>query len=267
MTILRELLPALSTESGVAVATVIANRSGLDFAPAARLAIRDDGSTMGAIHPDLDARLAEEARLRLESRRSGLLSFRVTSEQVEGVGIQGGDVDVYFEVLPRRPRLVIVGAGHIALPLARIASLLDFWVTVVDDRPELANRERFPDADELLIGDYRSTVAGLQLDRDSCVVLVTRGHVHDQACLEELLPGHAGYIGMIGSRRRVRTVLAHARDNGADPERLRRVYAPIGIDISALTPAEIAVAIMAEIVNIRRGGRAPSLALGERARV
>jgi xanthine dehydrogenase accessory factor len=96
---------------------------------------------------------------------------------------------------------------------------------------------------------------------------VTRGHVHDQACLEEILDGPAAYIGMIGSRRRVQTVMAHAKEAGHDPELLKRVHAPVGLDINAHTPAEIALSIMAEIVNVRRGGRAPSMAMGKRLRV
>jgi xanthine dehydrogenase accessory factor len=208
-----------------------------------------------------------EALARLASRKSGILSVRVSAKSIDLAGIQNGDVDIFLEVLARPPHLIIVGAGHIALPLARIAKLLEYQVTIVDDRPELANKTRFPGADELRIGEYREVVSGLEFDGDSAVVLVTRGHVHDRACLEEVLPSDAFYIGMIGSKRRVRTVLKHARDNGAEVARLRRVRAPIGLDINAVTPAEIAVAIMAEIVNVRRGGSAPSLALGERARV
>jgi xanthine dehydrogenase accessory factor len=249
------------------IVTAIANRSELPITPSSRLLVHADGSTLGAIHPRVDAVLRDAAVQHLERGRPDLISFHIGPGGVEPAGRQGGDLDVFFEVLARPSRLVIVGAGHIALPLARMAKLLDFVVTIVDDRPELASRVRFPEADELLIGEYRALVSGLEIDRDTYIVLVTRGHVHDQACLEEVLPSDAAYIGMIGSKRRVRTVLAHARENGADPERLRRVHAPIGLDINALTPAEIAVAIMAEIVNLRRGGNSPSLALGDRARV
>ena len=118
----------------------------------------------------------------------------------------------------------------------------------------MATRERFPDAQDLLVGPYRETVRGLQMDEDTYVVLVTRGHVHDQACLEEVAATEARYVGMIGSKRRVRTVLEHATANGVDPSALQRVRAPIGLDIGARTPAEIAIAIMAEIINVRRQG-------------
>lgn len=267
MTRLRGLLPVLLQSGGRVVAAVIANRTSLPVPPGSRLMVCEDGSTAGSVHHVLDPFLAAAAQEHLSRRDSQLVSYRLTGTGLESVGRQGGDLDVFFEVLARPPRLIVVGAGHIALPLSRIAKLLDFHVTIVDDRPELASRERFPDADEIVIGEYRPTVSGLTIDRDTWVVLVTRGHVHDQACLEEVLPTDAAYIGMIGSKRRVRTVLAHAAENGADPDRLRRVHAPIGLDIKALTPAEIAVAIMAEIVSVRRGGDGRSLALGDRLRV
>ncbi|MGH2448788.1 MAG: XdhC family protein, partial [Chloroflexota bacterium] len=130
-----------------------------------------------------------------------------------------------------------------------------------------ASAERFPSADQILLGPYRETIAGIETDSDSYIVLVTRGHVHDQACLEHALGTAAAYIGMIGSRRRVRTVMSHLRDAGYPAERLEAVHAPVGLDIGAQTPAEIALAVMAEIVNVRRGGKATSLMLGERLRV
>jgi xanthine dehydrogenase accessory factor len=103
------------------------------------------------------------------------------------------------------------------------------------------------------MGPYRETVASLSVDRDTFVVLVTRGHVHDLACLEEVISSPAAYIGMIGSQRRVRTVIAHAREKGFDPALLQRLHAPIGLDIGAQSPAEIAVAIAAEMIGVRRG--------------
>jgi xanthine dehydrogenase accessory factor len=162
---------------------------------------------------------------------------------------------------------VIVGAGHIAMPLAQLGALLDFRVTVLDDRAEFATAERFPGASQILVGPYRETIESLPVDRDSYVVLVTRGHVHDQACLEVMLRRETGYIGMIGSRTRVRTVMRHLAEEGYPVERLQAVHAPVGLDIGAHTPAEIALSIMAEIVCARRGGSGSPMALGEKLRV
>jgi len=252
---------------GAVVVTVVADRSSKRLSPGTRLFVHEAGTSLGKIDADLDPILTSDAQQSLLERRSRLRSYRFTAGGVESVRTQGGDVDVFFEVLSRPPRLVVAGAGHIAAPLARIAKLLDYRVTVLDDRPEYANRERFPHADDILVGPYRETLARVALDSDTYIVLVTRGHVHDQACLEEVIEAQVAYIGMIGSKRRVRTVMQHAKENGYDVAKLHHVHAPIGLDIGAHTPAEIAVAIMAEIINVRRGGRAASLALGERLNV
>ena len=175
-----------------------------------------------------------------------------------------GTVALFVEVQQRPPELVIVGAGHIAVPLARLGKLCDFTVTVLDDRPQFANRRRFPDADEVLTTPLRETmhdwVAQGRMDNDTCVVLVTRGHQYDIDCLLEILDEPLAYIGMIGSQRRVRTVFDLLTvEQGIPAEKFDRVYAPIGLAIGARTPAEIAVCIMAEIINVLRGGPARSI--------
>jgi xanthine dehydrogenase accessory factor len=188
-----------------------------------------------------------------------------------------GQVKLFIEVQHRPPELIIVGAGHVAQPLAQLGKLCDFTVVVLDDRPQFANRQRFPQADEVLALPLRETMRQWategRLGLDSYIVLVTRGHQHDIDCLLELLDTPLGYIGMIGSQRRVRTVFdllstetpAHAPERsagagvGIPAETFDRVYAPIGIAIGARTPAEIAVCIMAEIINVQRGGPARSI--------
>jgi xanthine dehydrogenase accessory factor len=175
-----------------------------------------------------------------------------------------GQVQLFVEVQHRPPELIIVGAGHVAQPLAQLGKLCDFTVVVLDDRPQFANRQRFPQADEVLALPLRETMrqwaAESRLGLDSYVVLVTRGHQHDIDCLLEVLDTPLGYIGMIGSQRRVRTVFdLLSTEMGIPSERFDRVYAPIGIAIGARTPAEIAVCIMAEIINVQRGGPARSI--------
>jgi xanthine dehydrogenase accessory factor len=215
----------------------------------------------GSIHLSLDSVLINAARDALHEKRSRLRSFEASDAGATMVGAQEGNLDVFLEVLARAPRLIVVGAGHIAVPLAALAKLLEFNVTVVDDRVDFANHERFPDADTILLGPYRETVRSLSVDEDTYAVLVTRGHVHDQACLEELLQSQVAYIGMIGSKRRIRTVLDHLHDQGIGDDKLTRVWAPVGLDLGSQTPAEIALAIMAEIVKVRRGGGGHSLAV------
>jgi xanthine dehydrogenase accessory factor len=163
-------------------------------------------------------------------------------------------------------RLVIIGAGHIAQPLCAIASMLGFHTTVIDDRASFANRERFPSADEILARPFVAAIDSLDLDRHCYVVIVTRGHAFDEESLKAVLRQKAAYVGMIGSRRRVRAtldrILESARDSGIDPGVLDQVHAPIGLDIRAETPDEIAISIMAEIIRERRSGTRDSLSLG-----
>jgi len=247
-------LAAHEAGHGSIVVTVIDNRSSSPVMPGSRLVIFEAAPPQGTFWPALDRIITVDARNSLAEKRSLLRSYTITDDSVEQARLGEGNFDVFFEVLTLPPSLIIVGAGHIALPLARIAKLLEFNVSVLDDRLEYANRARFPDADQIMVGPYRETLSAMAVHTDTYIVLVTRGHVHDQACLEEVLESPAAYIGMIGSKRRVRTVLQHTLDSGHSSESLRRVHAPIGIDIHAETPGEIAVAIMAEIVNVRRGG-------------
>jgi|SRR5579884_2518161 len=269
---LAETIPLVWTAQqrgdGAVVVTVARDSRPAGLPAGARLVVLQDGSVQGSFGPVADATMRNEALKRLAAGESGSRTFEERDGALADAGARSGPLDVFFEVLARPASLIIVGAGHIAVPLARIAATLDFHVTVLDDRPEFATRDRFPDATDILIGPYRETLAGVPIDSSTHVVLVTRGHVHDQACLEQIIESDAAYIGMIGSKRRVRTVLRRIKEQQDIPDEfLARVNAPVGLDIGARTPAEIALAIVGEIVNQRRHGHAPSLALGERLRV
>ena len=245
----------------VVVATIVATKN-CDVPLGARLVFYENGDMEGFLAEDLDAVLATLSARALREGDSRLVSLQREGGVWIEVRPQRGEVDVFLEVMAQPPTIVIVGAGHIAVPLAQLAALLDFRVLVLDDRDRYATEARFPTAGQILVGPYRETLERVELGRNAHVVLVTRGHVHDEACLEMLLDRDVAYIGMIGSRRRVRTVIGHLLDKGHDPSRVQNVFAPIGLDIGAKTPAEIALAIMAEIVNLRRKGRAPSLSIG-----
>src|SRR3990170_4161677 len=166
----------------------------------------------------------------------------------------GGGYQVMFELHEPPATLVIVGGGHIGKALATIGDLCGFSVVVVDDRPDYANQERFPEAGRVVCGDFAEVLRGLPIDSNTYVVTVTRGHKHDEESLRQVAESPAAYVGMIGSKRRGAAVLQHLIDDGLDPEAVRRVHTPIGLDIGAETPEEIAVAIMAEVVQVRRGG-------------
>jgi xanthine dehydrogenase accessory factor len=205
---------------------------------------------------ELEERVIADAREVLRARQHRVLKYP-----------ESGDQRVFVEVQRRAPELLIIGAGHVALPLAQVASLCDFSVTVLDDRPRFASRDRFPTALKVISAPLRETVHDLPLDQDSYLVLVTRGHTHDVECLLEVLDRPVAYIGMIGSQRRVDAVFKLLTEEmGIDPVKFDRVYAPIGLDIGALTPGEIAVCIMGEIIKVFRGGSAPSISDRRRER-
>lgn len=170
--------------------------------------------------------------------------------------VPGSEIELYVERVSPPAELVIVGAGHIARPLCAIGALMGWRVTVLDDRPDFARSERFPEAARVIVADFDDPFAEVGVRPDTRLVLVTRGHRYDYDCLKALAAAGAEpvYLGMIGSRRRVRAAFEQLAAEGFDAAWLERVHAPIGLDVGAETPAEIAVAIAAEIVLAERGG-------------
>ena len=161
-------------------------------------------------------------------------------------------VRLFCEQLAAPPQLVICGGGHISLPLAQIAALLEFSVTVLDDRPEFANSRRFPQA-RVVCAPFAQALEQVPHTPSSYFVVVTRGHQYDRACLEQILQRPFAYLGMIGSRRKVGAVLEELARQGYPQALLQRIYAPIGLPIGGQTPAEIAVSIAAQLVQVRQG--------------
>jgi xanthine dehydrogenase accessory factor len=218
-----------------------------DESPAHRL-ILGDGQTIGSLgDEDLDTVATSQAR---EALREGI------SRTIPGTDVQPA---VFIDVQTTPPTLLIAGGGHIAVPLARMGTMLGFRVVVVDDRPVFANNERFPDADEVIAAPFGETLASYPFDEQTYVTIMTRGHAHDLECLLQMIDKPVAYIGMIGSRRRVKGVLGMVQEKGHAEELLARVHAPIGLDIGGRTPEEIALSVMAEVVQARRGGSGESL--------
>jgi len=263
-----EVVAALGGGPPVAVATVISAPPDGVVAVGAKLLIRSDDTTVGQLDSGpLEAAVRAEAADAF--RRHGVdavyldpAGARLSSQQAEG----NPSYQVMLEVHERPATLLISGGGHISKALATIGHLCGFAVAVVDDRPDYANRERFPEADQVLCGDFAQTLRDFPIDANTYVVCVTRGHKHDELSLREVVGRNAAYVGMIGSRRRVSAVLQHLIEEGYDPEAIARVHSPIGLDIGAETPEEIAVAIMAEIVGVRRGGSGRPMREVKRAR-
>jgi xanthine dehydrogenase accessory factor len=212
-----------------------------------QLVLGDGRAVGGPGDESLDTGLTSQAR---EALREGI------SRTIPGTDTRPA---VFVDVQVAPPTLLIAGGGHIAVPLVRMGTMLGFRVVVLDDRPIFANEERFPDADEAIAAPFGETLASYPLDDRTYVTIMTRGHAHDLECLSEVIDKPVAYIGMIGSRRRVRGVLDLVREKGYSEELLSRVHAPIGLDIGARTPEEIAVSVIAEVVQARRGGTGRSL--------
>ncbi len=165
---------------------------------------------------------------------------------------KSGQQDCLIEPVNISGTVYIFGAGHVSRSLADFTRAVGFWTVVIDDRPEFANRQRFPCADKLIVPEnFATALNGIEIDENSYLIIVTRGHLHDQTVLAQALKTPAGYIGMIGSRRKCELIFQDLLKNGFTPEDIRRVYAPIGLPIKAETPEEIGVSITAELIKVR----------------
>lgn len=253
--VLREVAPAQESGEAVLVATVIGSPEG-GIAPGTKMLVRPDGSTLGSLDGGpLEAAVKTEAPDAF--RRHGVETLFLAPDGARltrGEAAQRPSYRVMLEVHESAARLLIIGGGHIGKALAVIGNLCGLAVEVVDDRVEYANEERFPEADRVTQGRFDEVLQGYPIDANTYIVCVTRGHRHDETSLRLVVDSPAAYVGMIGSKRRVGAVLGHLVEEGADPESVARVRTPIGLDIGAETPEEIAVAIMAEIIMERRGG-------------
>lgn len=246
----------------------------------AKLLIDESGGCLagGTSVEDLDRMLHEFAPTFLHSRREAqaLLVSEIASRLDTTNQAQLGEMKdwrVLFERVEPEPRLVVCGAGHVGAQLARLANLVGYRVTLIDDRAEFVQPKRFPqNAGEngnhielVAAQEWRVAVrAAVGYGRGVACVVVTRGHNEDEECLRAVLEVVPDYVGMIGSRRRTNIVLERLRESGVDEKILREVRAPVGLDIGAVTPEEVALAILAEIVAERRGGAGASLSAWRR---
>jgi xanthine dehydrogenase accessory factor len=258
MQIMGEIEDALGGGTTVAVATVT-HAGDLELPVGAKLLVHRDGSTLGAIEGGAVEEAVKTAALEAYD------AFPRIVTQTLWVRIDGtmtdrrsrsrpGDAQLMLDLFEAPARLVIVGGGHVGLALARIGSIVGFSVVVLDDREEFANAERFPMADQVIYGDVGESLDAMHFDETVYSVLVSRGHTVDALALRHTVSRGGAYVGMIGSRRRTATVLQMLRDEGYSAEDLAKVHTPVGLDIGAETPEEIALAILAEMVLIRKGG-------------
>jgi xanthine dehydrogenase accessory factor len=260
--IARKLADAASESRPASLLTVVESGPRAETPAGTRIVIdpsEDQQAVPLAIPSGAFARIVDRTRDALP----GLLEIDGDGALKQVTRIAGGEAPrVFVDPIVGAQRLIIAGGGHIAQPLCKLGAMLGFHITVIDDRASFANRERFPEADEIIVRPFGEAVASLTLDTHCYLVSVTRGHAFDEETVRAALATPCGFVGMIGSRRRVKAMLERLEESGVPRERLNEVHAPLGLDIGAETPEEIAVAILAEIVRERRLGVRDELTLG-----
>jgi xanthine dehydrogenase accessory factor len=246
---------ALERGQAAALVTIVAAKGSTPQRVGAKMLVFADGRTVGTIGGGCYENDAFwKAREAITNRKPLLLHYELSDDFAQETGlICGGQMDVYIEPIEPSPELYIIGAGHVGFHLARVADEVGFRVHVVDDREKFANPERFPAAAEIVVDDIPAWIGRANLPPHAYAVIVTRGHTNDLEALRALAPRELRYLGLIGSRAKVARIYDALRADAMPPELLKRVHAPIGLDIGAVTPQEIAISILAELIAVKHG--------------
>src|SRR5438270_6005449 len=254
MDIYEQLVKLRQTGRRGAIATIVNVRGSVPSFETAKMLIRDDGSIFGTIGGGcVEAEVWQAAREVMESERPRTLTFNLNQNPKYDTGLVcGGTLEVFVEPVLPPGVLYIFGAGHVAHSLYKVARIAGFDVVVADDRESYANRERFPEARDVYADEFEHMMSQIVPNENSYIVIVTRGHRDDMRVLRWAVSTPARYIGMIGSKRKTIAVFRELTKEGLSPELFERVHAPVGLDIGAITPEEIAVAIAAELIATRR---------------
>ena len=255
MDIYKEIVALRQQGRRAAVATIVNVRGSIPSFETAKMLVRDDGSIVGTVGGGcVEAEVWQAAREVMESEKPRTLTFNLNQNPKYDTGLVcGGTLDIFIEPVLPPAMLYVFGAGHVAHSLYRSAKTAGFDITVVDDRENYANRERFPEAKEVIAEDFEQSMARLSPAQTSYIVIVTRGHRDDMRVLRWAVQTQARYVGMIGSKRKTITIFRELVQEGIPEHLFERVHAPVGFDIGAITPEEIAVAITAELIAFRRG--------------
>jgi xanthine dehydrogenase accessory factor len=237
-----------------ALATIVNVRGSIPSFQSAKMLVRDDGSIAGTIGGGcVEADVWQAAREVIATEKPRTLSFDLNQSPKDDTGLVcGGTLEIFIEPVLPAAVLYLFGAGHVSYAVYKAALNAGFEVVVADDRDTYANRERFPDAREVLACDFDEAIASLPITSSSFLVIATRGHRDDMRVLRRAVQTGARYIGMVGSNRKAISIFRELTAEGLSPELFDRVYSPVGFDIGAITPEEIAVSILAEIIALRR---------------
>jgi xanthine dehydrogenase accessory factor len=237
--------------SPFAVCTIIAAK-GSTPRSVAKMIVKADGSILGTIGGGLaELYIIREAVNAIQANQSKVVEYTLNNDAADGIPMQcGGSISVFIEVVRAKPCVVMIGGGHVGMAVGKLAAFLGYRFVIIDDRVEYANTDRYPMASEVHSDpDMAKAVEDLSFDANSYVVIATKDA--DFKALRGVVNSDAPYIGMIGSKRKVALVFEQLKHEGIEEERFRRIYAPVGLDIGAETPEEIAVSILAEVMKIR----------------
>jgi xanthine dehydrogenase accessory factor len=242
-----------------AVATIVNVRGSIPSFKSAKMLVRDDGTIAGTIGGGcVEGEVWQAAREVMACEKPRTLTFDLNNDPKYDTGLVcGGTLDIFVEPILPTPLLYIFGAGHVGNELSKAVVRAGFDVVVVDDRDAYANRERFPEAREVVAADFDQALSDITPNESSYIVIVTRGHRDDMRVLRWAVQTRAKYIGMVGSKRKAITVFRELTKEGLKPELFERVHSPVGLDIGAITPEEIAVSVAAELIGIRRSAERP----------
>lgn len=254
------ILEAQSSGAAAALCTVIKSSGSVPRHTTSKMLVFADGKFVGTVGGGgLEQRTIEEAQAVARSGQAKIVEYNLVDPKQGDPGVCGGTVEIFIEPINPPPAVIIIGAGHVGKATAHLAKWLGFRVVVMDDRAEFVTPAWIPDADTYLPGTVVDLLPQVNINSHTYIVAVTRGYNIDVELLPVLLEMDAAYIGVIGSRRRWTQALKELREKGLSEEKLSRVHAPIGLELNAETPEEIAVSIMAEIILRRNGGTGKSM--------
>jgi xanthine dehydrogenase accessory factor len=251
--VLEAALRAEETGAPAALVTVIATEGSTPQKAGAKMLVYPDGRIVGTIGGGcVEAEMTGRARQSIEARKPQVASYDLTADQAGEDGLVcGGRMQVFIEPIEGTPTLCLFGAGHVAQPLARMAKAAGFRVQVADDRIKFANRERFPDVDLLVVEDFTAAAGQMTLGPNTYAIVVTRGHKGDADALRAVVGKGLRFVGLLGSRPKLVHLVSGLEESGVPPEYLAEIHCPLGIEIGAVSPEEIAVSVLAQMIAVR----------------
>jgi len=261
MHVLKQLVSLAEHGETVVLATVVRSQGSVPRHTGTRMLFFRDGTFEGTIGGgEMEGRVQAEAMAAFEDGKPRLITYEFRNPEQGGVGVCGGEMDVFIEPIPPEPTIVVIGGGHVGKAVVHLASWLGYRVVVTDDRAEFVTEEAAPGADSYLHCTMKELPEKMTIHSNCYLLLTTRGTDVDSEGLPALLETPAAFIGVIGSRRRWETTAKALREQGVSAEALKRISSPLGLELNAESPEEIAVSILAEIIMLRQGGNGERMA-------